>query len=106
MPKDDEDLALERLPELLGSGVILARVTLSSQHAATDWTRRFYEEHQFPEPVELQVVGYPDESSCELVSYDKWGERIFATAHDSFEQACERAEWAFRVTPDEWVNRS
>lgn len=84
--------------------MVLARAELSGRHLPTARVRRFYEAHRLPDPVELRVVGYHDGSSCQLATYDAKGERIFGSAHDSLEQAYLYAEWAFRVTAEDWLD--
>lgn len=93
----------EILRELIRDEIVVARVSLTAHHRPSPRTQTLYEQKGLPAPAELRVVTWVDDSSYGLVAHDEKGEPIFATHHDSFEQACLRAETAFRVRAAEWV---
>jgi hypothetical protein len=55
-----------------------------------------------PPPAELRIVQYPNDPGFYLLYYDRDGQEMTDTYHDSLEEAMAQAEWEFEARKGEW----
>lgn len=82
--------------------IVLRRVRLGREHAATGKTRHFVGGKPLSEPSELRIARYPDDPGYYLLYCDEAGSELTDTFHETLESALAQAEWEYQVRADEW----
>lgn len=84
--------------------IIVARITLGAHHLPTGKTRHRYGTLEIPPPSTLAIANYPDAPGFYLLHFDKEGNELTDTYHESVEEAKAQAEWEFGIQPGEWAD--
>ncbi|MDD9950828.1 MAG: hypothetical protein OXT67_04610 [Zetaproteobacteria bacterium] len=86
----------------MSSYKIIQKARLSEKHTTTGKTQHFIGDKSMPQPAELVIAQYPDDSGYYLFYLDNAGEEMSDTFHDSLQSAIEQAKWEFEVKEEDW----
>jgi hypothetical protein len=93
----------------MNSYKILKKINLSNQHKPTGKTKHyraknfnFSDREELPSPSSLQIVQFLDDPGYYLLYFDKQGEELTDTYHESIEKAMDQANFEFNILPHEW----
>jgi hypothetical protein len=89
----------------MSTAITLKRVLLTDRHLQPGRTRHTINGADFQPFVSLEIVQYPNETSCYLFHIAADG-NIADTWHESIEDALQQAEFEFGVQACEWTDVS
>lgn len=90
----------------MNEDVTFFRIKLKPTHIPTGKTRHVKGRKPVPSPDELRIVQLTGDPGFYLFHYDKHGEELTDTYHDSVEEAMEQARWEFGIEKHEWSKGS
>ncbi len=81
---------------------LIKQVALDSRHQVTGNTRHFKGGDRVVNISCLQIVTIDGDPGYYLLYFDKDGNELTDTYHETLEGAIEQANWEFKVQPDHW----